>query len=931
MKRLGWAIGLVLMAGLIVVLLSSSTVRGDQFLRQGFEGRDPLWVQGPADAPFKVLAHRITEDHANGGQRSEYLQLQVEPGTFLYYTYEVGRAPVAEDLTLSVWVRANRPKIQLLARVVLPHERDPRNAELPLTVLIHGDPDKDAYKNVGRWERLAIRLPIKRLREKEQLLRAELKRDVNAADAYVDRLYLNVYAGPGLTEIWTDDLEVGPVLETKPLAAEAANAGREPNSTGRPAVNRRARDVQLRGNKLLVGGEKFFLLGIRYTGTPLSVLKEAGFNTLWLDESTAPGLIEDAVAQDFMVVPTVSVPALAGQSGRPVEGQLTSREALGRKVSRFLGNDRVLCWDLGGNLTADLFPQFAKTAKSMQSLDPTRPLAVDVWDGFRSYSSGADQPLLLGVHRWPLLTTLEMTGYRDWLMARRKLAAPDTFCWTWVQTHLPDWFTTLAYEKSAGEGFQEPIGPQAEQIRLLAYTAVASGYRGLGFWSDRFLADSHTGRDRLLALAQLNLEFKMLEPLLTTANQEPVWIDTSVPEVKAAVIRCDRALLVLPIWLGSGSQLVPGQASVPMLTFRVPMVPDNWVPWEVSPGRVQTLKIKKYTSTFEVTLREFSLTSAVVFSGDAQLWAQLQTYHKEKRVKAAQWAYDQALEELAKIEKVQSELDRLGKSVRDSQQLLKKARDYLVSSDQHRHNREHAEAYADAQRALRPLRVLMRAQWESAMRTIDKDNPVASPYALTYFTLPRHWQLLEQLRETRPGENALAGGDFEQTGYRVPAGWQVQQAPTLDAVAAHVESVADDKKDGNRCVMLEIGPKEGTVAPQALERTYLAVQSPPARLPPGSWVRISARVRIPGPITASTDGALIYDHAGGEPLAIRLTGTTDWKTYTFYRKVPADGQVYVTLAMTGLGKVYFDDVRIEPLGGREPTESITSGTSAANK
>src|SRR5579885_2286890 len=174
MKRLGWAIGLVLMAGLIVVLLSSSTVRGDQFLRQGFEGRDPLWVQGPADAPFKVLAHRITEDHANGGQRSEYLQLQVEPGTFLYYTYEVGRAPVAEDLTLSVWVRANRPKIQLLARVVLPHERDPRNAELPLTVLIHGDPDKDAYKNVGRWERLAIRLRIKRLREKEQLLRAEL-------------------------------------------------------------------------------------------------------------------------------------------------------------------------------------------------------------------------------------------------------------------------------------------------------------------------------------------------------------------------------------------------------------------------------------------------------------------------------------------------------------------------------------------------------------------------------------------------------------------------------------------------------------------------------------------------------------------------------------------------------------------------------------
>jgi hypothetical protein len=39
--------------------------------------------------------------------------------------------------------------------------------------------------------------------------------------------------------------------------------------------------------------------------------------------------------------------------------------------------------------------------------------------------------------------------------------------------------------------------------------------------------------------------------------------------------------------------------------------------------------------------------------------------------------------------------------------------------------------------------------------------------------------------------------------------------------------------------------------------------------------------------------------------------------------VPASGKIHVSLALTGLGKAYFDDVRIEPLrpGGRDLTVS----------
>jgi hypothetical protein len=35
--------------------------------------------------------------------------------------------------------------------------------------------------------------------------------------------------------------------------------------------------------------------------------------------------------------------------------------------------------------------------------------------------------------------------------------------------------------------------------------------------------------------------------------------------------------------------------------------------------------------------------------------------------------------------------------------------------------------------------------------------------------------------------------------------------------------------------------------------------------------------------------------------------------FTLYRRVPASGSLNVTLALTGIGTVFFDDIRVEPL------------------
>jgi hypothetical protein len=512
--------------------------------------------------------------------------------------------------------------------------------------------------------------------------------------------------------------------------------------------------------------------------------------------------------------------------------------------------------------------------------------------------------------------------------------------WTWVQTHLPDWYANLVYDHPGASGFNEPVGPQPEQIKLLAYTALGAGCRGLGFWSDRFLADSHQGRDRLLAMALLNQELQLLEPMLESA-ETPAWIDTSRGEVKAAVFRTDRGMLVVPMWVGGGAQFVPGQAALANFSFVVPQVPAGTQAWEVSPGEVRVLKTERVVGGVKVTLPEFGLTTAIVFTADNSqtgLLVHFQNGAYRMRKIAAQWAHDLAVLELDKVSRINEELVRAGHALPDGEALLKDARARLNTCVNRWNDQEYREAYLEANRALRPLRILMRGHWELANKELD--TPVASPYAVSFYSLPRHWQFIEQVKLAEARPSVLPGGDFEVLPTRAPSAWQVQPV-SLDSrwVELQARQVPEEPKEGKQCLLLEVkarnlpGP-DGKVppAPMALERTFLAVHSPVVPLAPGSLVRISAWVRIPATISASPDGALLYDSAGGEPLAVRLTGELkQWRKVTIYRRVPSSGQISITLALTGIGKVYFDDIRIEPLQAERPGPAVAKGQTVQHR
>src|SRR5207253_1548283 len=98
MRRLRCLLFSSLLGLSLALLLDVPHVDSQDIIQHGFEGRDTLWVPGESKAAFRETIHRITDEFARSGQRSEHLQLNVEQGEFIHYTYNVGQAPVNEEL-----------------------------------------------------------------------------------------------------------------------------------------------------------------------------------------------------------------------------------------------------------------------------------------------------------------------------------------------------------------------------------------------------------------------------------------------------------------------------------------------------------------------------------------------------------------------------------------------------------------------------------------------------------------------------------------------------------------------------------------------------------------------------------------------------------------------------------------------------------------
>ena len=163
------------------------------------------------------------------------------------------------------------------------------------------------------------------------------------------------------------------------------------------------------------------------------------------------------------------------------------------------------------------------------------------------------------------------------------------------------------------------------------------------------------------------------------------------------------------------------QAAVNGLTFAVPQVPDGSEPWEITPARVQSLQpsLRQVPGGTEVTIPEFDLTAAVVFTPDsdpAGLLAAWQRKTREVGPKAAQWSIDLAGEEFRKVVQTHARLEGIAPKIDEAPRLICEAERYLMEAKRDRLGCNDEAAYFNALRALRPLRILAGAHWDRPSR-----------------------------------------------------------------------------------------------------------------------------------------------------------------------------------------------------------------------
>lgn len=885
---------------------------------EGFEGPQTSWQAAKATVSYRTDSHQRIQGEAHTGQGCEHLRITSNSQGHIYFVHDVGHPRVIDELLPTVWVKSDRPGIQFVVRVVLPRSRDPRSGR-PLVALL----TDNSYSRIGAWQQLRVDNIPQRLAWQARSLQSQFRTDVDVREAYVEGVLLDVSGGPGTTNLWIDDLDIGGYVATPgsgtvrasglqtvpanpPPGARGVSGVTSPATTS-PAATSPAvplatgtdpgSQVKLEGSILVANGRPLFPRLIRYQGEPLSLLKQLGFNGIWLAQAPSMEIIQEADRQGLWVVSPPPLPP-----GTPADG---SSAAIGD------GFQRVLAWDLGSRLTGEQLEGTRQWAELVRAADRrnSRPLICRAENELRAYSHFAS-PLVLA--RSPVGTSLEMADYGTWVRERPRLARPGTPVWTSVQTQpapaLREQWAVL------GRGETAPTAVANEQLRLLVYTAITAGSRGLIFESDSRLdlPDADT-RGRAMALELLNLELDLVEPW-AAAGHFVATVSGSEPGVVAAMLRTERARLLVPIWSAAGAQFVSGQAAAHGVSFRVPGVPESNRAYELTPGGLRPIQHQQATGGMLITLDEFGLTSLVLLTQDPLTLNSLTQRAREIGSRAAELQRNLAVDKLRVVEQVHGRLAARF-PLQQAAEWLTSAKKSLQSCDGHLAAKDSAGAYRYANRAMRPLRVLERADWEAAAARLRW--PVASPAAVSFRTLPWHVAMMDFVANARPGPNQLPGGDFDDLAAMLQSGWRHVQH-SMTGVRGECDLSPSAAHSGRLGLRLAAQAADRQSAAILIESPPVWMTSPQVAVTPGSLVRIQGWVQVPASITGSVDGLLILDSISGEPLAARIDETTGWLQFTLYRVADSSGRVSLTFALSGLGEAWIDDVTIQQLEPGNP-------------
>ena len=857
---------------LVVVILSN--VATAQF-HENFESSSKSWRLAEADTGVTVLEHSRVFNEAKEGSGSEHIRFAAGIGTYVHLTHAMSnKAPLLYEPTPSVWVKANKPGMQLMLRVVLPNTKEP-GTDKPIRTLIRGD----RYAEIGKWERLSLSNLSREFQRMLVILRSRFGTRVNVdpTDAYCDLVVLNAYGSAGETKLWIDELEIEGM--PPPDRAEDSNRDESANRTGYRWGDRQ-KIAEIDNGKLLALDRPLFLKGLEYSGESLEYVRGLGFNAIVLKSPATTELLELAKSQALWVV-TPSSDSESEESERPIE-------------------EPILAWFLGSDLSDASLEATRSEARYLRSKDAK--LARPVVGAMLTHSELVERELDIAIIEEPALgVTQELSDLALRLRRRVERLRRSAVAWSLLDLS-PGKNLARQWRLTSPSMIATTDDAQA---RLVLRHSLASGVRGIVVRAGEKLDESTEHAVQLSEIARgINLEIDAFEPWLSGGEMEE-------PPT-------NRGSFILTTWRTERSKLAFLTHVAPFQQYCVsaPAKSSKWT--FVWPGANRTDRVYRVTPTgpspipsrstapgLEVSVSEPELLESLILTEDSlalgRTTRELAANMPLRVETSRRLAQDKVQKTLEVIESLKPlfPADRLrARQVRDAQALIVQAQRRLAVNDL-------TAADLSVRQAERLLLDVRMDTWRRSVQLFP--NSATSTTTMGFESLSAVPWFQWRMQNSAFRANLLPSGDFESLDALLAGQWR-QERRSASGYESLVEIASERSRGGARSLRLvSRAASEGT-RNELLPR--IRVVSPELRIPQGQWYRVRGHYLIP---KASPGILRIFDTRTGRDLALVLgeTASNDWTEFLLYRVSPAEEPMRLVIEWEGEGETYVDDVSLD--------------------
>jgi hypothetical protein len=294
-----------------------------------------------------------------------------------------------------------------------------------------------------------------------------------------------------------------------------------------------AQQVEVRDGEVLVDDEPFFAIGMYSVGTrDLPALAEAGFNLAhtygWEGQNTFEG------GQEWLdTCEANGLKALVGLYRPPVKK--AEFEGATRRIEKFRDHPALLAWhtmdEPGWEKEGDPGQIYMPAAyEVVKEHDPDHPVTA-VFCHFADPKLFIDSVDIVQADYYPIppipanwFSGTGLRGIKQYADITREVSDGEAPFWYVAQFF--DYSVSKQNSHEVPEEWQR--GPNPREIRAMTYTAVASGARGVLYWSlSRAMGtdwhrDSLSRVERWNALVEVVAELHELMPVLTSREPEVI-------------------------------------------------------------------------------------------------------------------------------------------------------------------------------------------------------------------------------------------------------------------------------------------------------------------------------------------------------------------------------------------------------------------------